>query len=81
MNNSITVDQTDYFNTYSLSTDGYTFKYRPDKYDSDCIRADLYKGENLVSSVRVSAGYGLPHRPHHNVINFFESEITLGRIK
>lgn len=66
--------QSDFSYKYYLSTEGYYFKYRKDKYDSSKIRADLYdeKTDNILKDIRVSAGYGLNHRSHHDVINAFE---------
>jgi len=67
---------------YHLSTDGYYFKYRPDKFDPEIKRATLYRTTNdeRVDDVRVSAGYGQPEKTHHQVINYFEARITLGQI-
>lgn len=71
------------FDKYYLSTEGYYFKYRTDKYDNKIWRATLYKEKNneRVDDVRVSEGYGLPEKTHHNVINYFEARLTLGTIK
>jgi hypothetical protein len=73
----------DYDIIFYLSTDGYYFQYRPDNNDRNIKRATLYRtGTNeRVDDVRVSAGYGLPAKSHHDVINYFEARITLGQIK
>ena len=71
------------FDKYYLSTEGYYFMYRPDKYDHEVLRATLYEDKNnnkQLSDVRVSEEYGVPMLRHHQVINYFESQITLGRI-
>jgi hypothetical protein len=71
----------DYGINFYLSTEGYYFQYRPDNNDRNIKRATLYRttGER-VDDVRVSAGYGLPAKDHHQVINYFEARITLGQI-
>lgn len=67
---------------YSLSTEGYYFEYRPDNNDRDIMRATLYNsmGER-VDDVRVSDGYGMPQKTHHQVINYFEARLTLDELK
>jgi 23S rRNA-/tRNA-specific pseudouridylate synthase len=79
MSNIPTVD----FEKYWLSTEGLYFMYREDRYDPLAIRATLYaeKDNQQIDDVRVSAGYGLPAKTHHQVINYFEARITLGQIK
>jgi len=66
------------YKKYHLSTEGYYFKYRYDKYDWVTVRATLYNdnGER-VNDVRVSAG-GIQEqeeKSHHDVINHFEVEL------
>lgn len=75
--------QQDFQAKWYLSTDGFYFKYRSDRNDSGIIRATLYKikDDSQADDVRVSAGYGLPHKSHHDVINYFEAKLTLGQIK
>ena len=73
------------FNFYDrsyLSTDGYYFQYRPDRYNNDIIRATLYKRANHepVDDVRVSEGYGFPEKTHTDIINYFEARLLLGLI-
>lgn len=77
------ISQTDFSTPYYLSTEGYYFKYRADRHDPLIIRATLYKEgtKEVVADIRVSEGYGRPAKSHHGVINHFEAEITLGRIK
>lgn len=68
---------------YYLSTEGYYFIFRPDKYDQSIKRATLYRESKneIVDDVRVSAGYGLPEKSIREVINYFEARITLEIIK
>lgn len=63
---------------FSLSTEGYYFKYRVDKLNSEIKRATLYDwNDEKVYDLRVSAGYGLPEKDHVAVINYFESMILI----
>lgn len=73
----------DHDSKWHLSTDGYYFRYRSDKNDSNIIRATLYRtdGKTYVDDIRVSEGYGQPEKSHHAVINYFEARLTLGQIK
>lgn len=64
--------------TFSLSTEGYTFYYRPDTNDRNIKRCILLKNGVEVNNLRVSAGYGKPEKSHQDVINHFEAEISLG---
>ena len=72
---------------YDLSTDNFYFKYAVDRYDPKIIRAKLFKKgffEQMaepIADFRVSAGYGNEERTHHEVINHFESRITLGHLE
>lgn len=66
------------FETYHLSTEGYYFKYRHDKYKWHIMRAVLFndKGE-IVDSVTVSSSYRLTEaKSHHDVINYFEAGLS-----
>jgi hypothetical protein len=69
----------DFNQEYHLSTDGYYFKYRSDRHDKSIVRATLFRTKNheIVDDVRVSAGYGLPEKSHHDIINYFEARLTL----
>jgi hypothetical protein len=54
---------------YHLSTDGYYFKYRPDKYNPEALRADLFDSkDNKVDSLRVKSNditsIGVYVKPH-----------------
>lgn len=65
---------------FHLSTEGYYFVYRPDKYDNTLKRATLYeiKTGKAVNDVRVSAHeLGMKAKSHFDVINYFESELFL----
>ena len=45
----------------------------------EVIRATLYNSKNIfIDDVRVSEGYGLPEKTHHQVINHFEARISTG---
>lgn len=67
---------------FHLSTEGYYFKYRPDRNDGSIKRATLYNSKDeQVDDVRVSAGYGLPEKSDHDVINYFEARLSLKIIK
>lgn len=72
-----------YNEKFHLSTEGYHFEYRPDNNDRNIKRATLYESKTArrVDDVRVSEGYGLPHKNHFNVINYFESQLFLKKIK
>jgi hypothetical protein len=70
-----------FYDKYHLSTDGYYFKYREDNNNPEVIRATLYNSKNeRVDDVRVTEGYGLPEKTHHQVINYFEVRISTGAI-
>ena len=75
--------ETNRFDKYHLSTEGYYFMYRGDRNDPSIERVTLYRtsDNSIVDDVRVSEGYGRPAKSHHDVINYFEARITLGIIK
>ena len=63
---------------YYLSTDGYYFKYRLDKYNDKIVRATLYDLEGKqVDDVRKTEGYGQPEKSHNDVIDYFEARLHL----
>jgi len=66
----------DQFTKWYLSTEGYYFKYREDRNDSNIIRATLYKtqDDSRVVDVRVSEAleWGIKEKSHHDLINYFE---------
>lgn len=68
---------------FHLSSDGFFFEYRQDRYDATVIRAKLFRSGELepIADVRVSEGYGQPEKSHHDVINHFEGRITLGHFR
>ena len=70
------------FDKYYLSTEGYYFMYRNDRNDNAVLRATLYREKNneQVDDVRVSEGYGMPKKTHHDIINHFEARLTLKQI-
>lgn len=73
--------KTNFTDKFYLSTDGYYFKYREDNNNPEVIRATLYNLKNeRVDDVRVSEGYGLPEKSHHQIINHFEVRLSMGTI-
>jgi len=73
--------KTNFQDKYHLSTDGYYFKYRLDNNNQEVTRATLYNLRNeRVDDVRVSEGYGLPEKSHHQIINHFEARLSMGTI-
>jgi hypothetical protein len=72
----------DFNQQFYLSTEEYYFKYRYDNNSEEIIRATLYnlKGDK-VDDVRVSEGYGMPKKSHHDIINYFEARLQIGAIK
>lgn len=64
MNNEI-----EFGTKYHLSSDGYSFEYIS---DNNSISVVLYKDDKTVDVI--PAG----NRTLHNIINYFESKITLG---
>lgn len=73
--------KTNFYDKYYLSTDGYYFKYREDNNNPEVTRATLYNSKDeRVDDVRVTEGYGLPEKSHHQVINYFEARISTGAI-
>ena len=75
--------ETNHFDKYYLSTEGYYFMYRSDKNDPSIERVTLYRiyDNSIVDDARVSEGYGRLAKSHHDVINYFEARITPGIIK
>ncbi len=71
------------FERYFLSSEGYYFEYRHDKHDNSIWRVTLYrtKDDSVADDVRVSKSDWNPERDHHDVINYFEARLTLGKIK
>jgi len=70
-----------FYDKWYLSTDGYYFKYREDNNNSEVIRATLYNLKNeRVDDFRVTEGYGLPEKSHHQVINYFETRLSMGAV-
>lgn len=73
--------KTNFYDKYYLSSDGYYFKYREDNNNTEVTRATLYNLKNeRVDDVRVTEGYGLVELSHHQVINYFETRLSLGTI-
>lgn len=62
---------------YHLSTEGYYFKYRPDKYNQEALRADLFDTkDNQLESITVkNSDYGI-NMSHTDVINRFEVMVS-----
>lgn len=75
-------EQVDLYKRFYLSTEGYYFKYRPDRNNSELIRATLYNFKHeAVDDVAKSKNSVAPERSHHDIIEYFEARITLGIIK
>lgn len=68
---------------YYLSTEGFYFEYRADRYASGCIRAELFRtnGEKVLRSELnvLYEQYGI-YLAHDQVINYYEAKISLGEI-
>lgn len=69
------------FDKFYLSTEGYYFMYRHDKYDNVIMRATLFnsKTSERVDDVRVSDGYGLIEKTHTDVIDYFEARLLINQ--
>lgn len=63
---------------YWLSTEGYYFMYRPDKYNPEALRATLFdKSDKQLDSITVNnKDYGIKLN-HTQVIDRFEVMVTL----
>lgn len=72
----------DFSKKYSLSTEGYYFSYRNDKYDNQLVRATLYgtKDNIRVDDVRVNNRDELKDLTHTGVIDYFEARLLLNLI-
>lgn len=66
--------------TYYLSTDGYNFKYRPDRYDPTTIHVEMFKEGNLVHKQIAHSELHKVSFDHHQVINQLEAKISLGEL-
>lgn len=65
---------------YYLSTDGYRFTYRQDKYNPSTIHVEMFKsGEKVHKQIAASDTYGI-NKDHHEVINELESKIALNQL-
>jgi len=66
------------FIKYHLSTDGFYFKYRFDKYDKQLVRATLFNNKNeIVDDKRVCFENEMTQKEHFKTINFFEARLLL----
>ncbi len=74
--------QYQFYDKFYLSTEGYYFIYRLDKYNPFIIRAVLWsiQKNKEVSSIKVSIEDNI-EATHTDVINHFESELFLNKIK
>ena len=67
---NITLDK-----TYFLSSDGFSFKYRVDRYNPNMVHVEMFHSNNVVHKI-CAKGYGRKLQ-HHEVINALESAIQL----
>lgn len=66
--------------TYRLSTDGYSFRYRQDRYNPNTIHVEMFNNGDLVHKQMATADrYGID-KNHHEIINELESKITLNQL-
>jgi hypothetical protein len=69
----------DFNTTFHLSTEGYCFRYRPDRYNPASVRAELFKrstGHTLHTITVWSADHKID-MSQHDVINTFEAKLLL----
>lgn len=57
--------------TYWLSTEGYSFRYRNDRYNDKIIHVEMLKDGVVVHKMQAQDS------KHHDVINELEARITL----
>ncbi|MCA0447662.1 MAG: hypothetical protein LCH54_15680 [Bacteroidetes bacterium] len=73
-------DQMNPFETYKkyyLSTDGYYFVYRHDKYQITAYRVELFdKSEKVVDSIKLCVDE-VNDKTHHQIIEKFEARILI----
>lgn len=63
---------------YHLSTEGYYFKYRPDKYNPEALRADLFDTkDNQLKSITVNNSDYAINLSHTDTINRFEVIVSM----
>lgn len=66
--------------TYYLSTEGYQFRYRIDRYSATTTHVELFKDGNLIhKQMARSFGYGVD-KTHTQIINELESKILLNQL-
>lgn len=66
--------------TYYLSTEGYQFRYRTDRYSASTTHVELFKDGNLVhKQMAKSLSYGVD-KTHTQIINELESKVALNRL-
>lgn len=66
--------------TYWLSTDGFTFRYRKDRYNPMTVHVELFKNGDVVhKQMAKSADYGVS-KSHHEIINELEAKILLNQL-
>lgn len=67
------------YKKYWLSTEGYSFHYRPDRYNPQMMtHVEMFKDGNVVHKI-CSKGYG-KEMTHHEVINALEVAIQLNQL-
>lgn len=67
--------------TYHLSTEGYSFSYRQDKYNPMTIHVEMFNdaGEKVHKQMAESKDYGIS-KSHHEIINELEVKIMLNKL-
>lgn len=64
---------------YYLSSDGYSFKYRRDKYSPMLIHVEMFKNGKVCHKQISSGGYGID-LTHSQIINELEAKISLKQL-
>lgn len=65
---------------FFLSTDGYSFHYRQDRYSRNTIHVEMFRNSEIVhKQMAQSITYGVD-MSHSQVINELEAKITLGQL-
>ena len=65
---------------YHLSTEGYSFKYRPDRYDPQTTHVEMFKDGKLVHKMMSESVRYKVKMNHLDVINELEAAIQLNEL-
>ena len=68
------------FCTYHLSTEGYSFKYREDRYDRHITHVEMFNDGNVVHKIISSSIRHKVEMSHGQVINALEAAISLNEL-